>query len=541
MRHAVLLQPGGADNDGDGIDESIEDAGPNAGDGNADGVLDSLQTNVASLPAATGVGYITIVSPSGTSLDAVRSQHLPPDPPPPTGLTFPAGLLSYSVRGVAVGATIQVDVILPAGSSPDSTVKYIDGSYVTFPGGLITGNVVSLTLQDGDAFDADRAANGVIFDPIGFGESPTLTTTTSTSVSSTPNPSTFNSSVNFTATVAATTGSDVPTGTVTFTIDGVAQGAVPLTSGSAGITVADLALGSHEITAAYTPADGAFAASDTLSAPVTQVVNAGPLASLTLSPASAIVATNTAQLYTVRGFDEFGNDLGDQTSSASLTISPNGTCTANSCLATVAGLKVVTAGVGGVTTTASLDVRPRQTISFPAIAVKTMLQSPVPATATATSGLPVNFTSTTPSVCSADGVNGTSITLIGPGTCTLQANQAGNAAWAPAATVSRNFTVSQVAQTITFAALTAKTITQSPVTAAGTASSGLTVMFTTTTPTVCSATGPNGTSIVLHDAGTCTVRANQPGDTIYRVCHTCGPQLHCVQVGQHDHVPGDHR
>ena len=62
-------------------------------------------------------------------------------------MTFPAGLLSYGVRGVAVGATIQVDVILPAGSSPDSTVKYIDGSYVTFPGGLITGNVVSLTLQ----------------------------------------------------------------------------------------------------------------------------------------------------------------------------------------------------------------------------------------------------------------------------------------------------------------------------------------------------------------------------------------------------------
>ena len=41
-RHAALLQPGGADNDGDGIDASIEDAGPNAGDGNVDGVLDSL-------------------------------------------------------------------------------------------------------------------------------------------------------------------------------------------------------------------------------------------------------------------------------------------------------------------------------------------------------------------------------------------------------------------------------------------------------------------------------------------------------------------
>ncbi len=41
-----------------------QDAGPNNGDGNGDGTLDSKQTTVASLPAATGGGYITVSSTS---------------------------------------------------------------------------------------------------------------------------------------------------------------------------------------------------------------------------------------------------------------------------------------------------------------------------------------------------------------------------------------------------------------------------------------------------------------------------------------------
>jgi len=51
-------------NDGTGVLPGTQNAGPNGGDGNGDGILDSKQTTIASLPAATGGGYITVSSTS---------------------------------------------------------------------------------------------------------------------------------------------------------------------------------------------------------------------------------------------------------------------------------------------------------------------------------------------------------------------------------------------------------------------------------------------------------------------------------------------
>jgi uncharacterized delta-60 repeat protein/uncharacterized repeat protein (TIGR01451 family) len=246
-----------------------------------------------------------------------------------------------------------------------------------------------------------------------------------------------------------------------------------------------------------------------------EVVDAGTLTSLELTPSTAVVGTRIWQSFTAEGFDAAGNSLGDFTAEAVFTISPNGTCTLNACRSGTTGLKVVTAQVGTIAGTATLDVRVRQTISFPTISRKTMLESPVLVTATASSGLPVTFTTTTPDVCVAGGENGSSITLIGPGTCTVRADQAGDDTWAPAVPVSRNFAVRQVAQTITFPSLTTTLITESPVVVSATASSGLPVTFTTTTPTVCTAGGADGSSITLLDAGRCTVRAEQSGDPVY--------------------------
>jgi peptidoglycan/xylan/chitin deacetylase (PgdA/CDA1 family) len=156
-----------------------------------------------------------------------------------------------------------------------------------------------------------------------------------------------------------------------------------------------------------------------------------------------------------------------------------------------------------------------QTITFGTLANKTMAQSPVTVSATASSALPVTFTTSTSAVCTAGGTNGTTITLVSAGTCTVVANQAGNSTYAPAPAVSNSFTVSQVAQTITFAALANKTAAQSPVTVSASASSALPVTFTTSTATVCTAGGTNGTAITLLSAGTCTVVANQAGNTTY--------------------------
>ena len=61
----------------------------------ADGLVESRQSNVASLPAAVDVNgngvlddYVTIVAPEGTTLTNVRALHIPSDNPPPYGSTF---------------------------------------------------------------------------------------------------------------------------------------------------------------------------------------------------------------------------------------------------------------------------------------------------------------------------------------------------------------------------------------------------------------------------------------------------------------------
>jgi mono/diheme cytochrome c family protein len=77
-----------------------------------------------------------------------------------------------------------------------------------------------------------------------------------------------------------------------------------------------------------------------------------------------------------------------------------------------------------------------QTIAF-ASPGNLPLGSTTPAlAATATSGLAVSFASATPSVCS---VSGTTLSLRLPGTCTVVANQPGDATYAAAATVSNTF------------------------------------------------------------------------------------------------------
>ncbi|MEI8083973.1 MAG: hypothetical protein WCI74_19215, partial [Actinomycetes bacterium] len=62
------------------------------------------------------------------------------------------------------------------------------------------------------------------------------------------------------------------------------------------------------------------------------------------------------------------------------------------------------------------------------------------------SGNPVTFTSATPAVCTATGANGATLALVALGTCTVNANQAGNATYNPAPQVQRSFQVTGARQ-----------------------------------------------------------------------------------------------
>jgi hypothetical protein len=125
------------------------------------------------------------------------------------------------------------------------------------------------------------------------------------------------------------------------------------------------------------------------------------------------------------------------------------------------------------------------------------------------SGNPVTFSTTTGAVCS---VAGKIATVLAAGTCTLKADQAGNASYAAAPQVSANVVVNKSAQTIAFDAIPNSALSLSPVAISATASSGWLWVVTSATTTVCTVAGA---MVTLVKAGTCTLRANQAGNANY--------------------------
>jgi len=91
-----------------------------------------------------------------------------------------------------------------------------------------------------------------------------------------------------------------------------------------------------------------------------------------------------------------------------------------------------------------------QTISFPAQSPASHSfvaggSFPVNPLASASSGLPVTYTSSTPGVCT---VSGSTVTMVAAGTCTLVANQAGNANWLAAPQVSQSVVLAAAAAVV---------------------------------------------------------------------------------------------
>jgi hypothetical protein len=158
-----------------------------------------------------------------------------------------------------------------------------------------------------------------------------------------------------------------------------------------------------------------------------------------------------------------------------------------------------------------------QTITF---APLTTLQAGTtqPLSATASSGLTVTFSGQTPGTCT---VSGSVVTASTAGICTVAADQAGNAGFAAATTVTQNFTVTSattaLSQTISFAPLPNKQLGTAPFVVTATATSGLSVSIVSQTLSVCTVSA--GT-VTLLAVGTCTLDAVQSGNATYAAAPT---------------------
>lgn len=150
-----------------------------------------------------------------------------------------------------------------------------------------------------------------------------------------------------------------------------------------------------------------------------------------------------------------------------------------------------------------------QTISFGA-PPSLLLGGTATVTASASSGLAVRYSSSTPTVCSVDGATGV-VTDMAPGTCIIAADQTGNTLFAPAPQVTQILPVLfDPNQTVTFGALPTLSLFGTA-TVSAKAGSGLAVRFSSMTPTVCTVDGATGLVTVLT-AGSCRIAADQGGD-----------------------------
>jgi sugar lactone lactonase YvrE len=150
-----------------------------------------------------------------------------------------------------------------------------------------------------------------------------------------------------------------------------------------------------------------------------------------------------------------------------------------------------------------------QTITFNPLSNRVFGSGTFTVSATASSGLAVTFSSLTTSVCT---VAGSTVTLVNVGTCTIQANQAGNSSYAAATPNPQSFQVTQASQTITFGTLANRAFSNATFTVSATASSGLAVTFSSLTTPVCTV---SGSTVTLAGVGTCTIQASQAGSAKY--------------------------
>ncbi|MBP7807545.1 delta-60 repeat domain-containing protein [Candidatus Saccharibacteria bacterium] len=170
-----------SDQDNDGISGEVEDAAPNNGDANNDGTPDSQQAHVTSILNTDSNEYVTIVSPSGTTISTTTVEAAPNE----DGFTHLFGLTGFTISGVTPGDTIEVSLFYPNPDNLDPTTltpkKYFPSttSYQNLPSTAPTNTTLvsetidgqptlnlTYNLTDGGAYDLDQTADGQITDPV---------------------------------------------------------------------------------------------------------------------------------------------------------------------------------------------------------------------------------------------------------------------------------------------------------------------------------------------------------------------------------------
>ncbi|MFC1877855.1 carboxypeptidase-like regulatory domain-containing protein [Thermodesulfobacteriota bacterium] len=168
---AIFLQ----DYDNDGISDKEENSGPNGGDGNNDGILDSLQINVSFLMLGNATDYVAIETPPGTSIKNCQAVIDPPNNSYPSEVDFLYGFFTFAVEGIGIGGSTFATFYFPSGTTFNTYSKYgptpddpfnhwyefiFDGQ----TGAEFYESGITLHFVDGIRGDDDLTENGIITD-----------------------------------------------------------------------------------------------------------------------------------------------------------------------------------------------------------------------------------------------------------------------------------------------------------------------------------------------------------------------------------------
>ena len=197
----------------------------------------------------------------------------------------------------------------------------------------------------------------------------------------------------------------------------------------------------------------------------------------------------------------------------------------NTAVATISGSTVTIVGIGTTIISANqegnVNFNPAisveqalavtkliQTIDFGTLDIKRIDDSPFKLTATASSGLPVNFESSNTDVAT---VSGNTVTIIGAGTTIITARQAGDDDY-QATDIEQTLTVNKYTQIITFGTIESKNFNDPDFDLTAIASSGLPVTYQSSNTDVSIV---SGNTVTILGGGTTTITAIQAGDGNY--------------------------
>lgn len=322
----------------------LANGGPTSGGGLYEVTLGGTYTELASFPGSTATD--PFYYPSNLFIQASDGDFYGTAQ---SGGTKSDGAVWQGIRSPAIAAPIQVTLSatsLKAGSSVTVSWKVLNvvsntskqcyaftqtggGTFTGKLSGSISGTTMSGTAkvtptQDGTfTYSVECEGNHA-------GVSPTLTVTgavsapTATTLAVSPNPASLGQNVSLTATVAETSGSAVPTGTVSFSVDGLVLATVNLNSSGVGkytaSTKTGVPVGTYPVVATYngdssnntstsnavnvtvknatstaltiTPQEVTIGQSVTLSATVTQTTGTGtPTGTVSFLAGTAVLAT----------------------------------------------------------------------------------------------------------------------------------------------------------------------------------------------------------------------------------------------------------